>query len=69
MQNLIMLSMMQVRRRGGRIVADVVEGLGLRMALHVRLSGQDEDLERLGVKLGREDETKGEEDRTREAPG
>ena len=33
------------QRRGGGIVTDVVEGLDARVALHVRLAGEDEDLE------------------------
>ena len=32
-------------RRGGGIVTDVVEGLDARVALHVRLAGEDEDFE------------------------
>jgi hypothetical protein len=35
------------QRRGGGIVTDVVEGLDARMAFHVGLAGEDEDLERL----------------------
>ena len=34
--------------RGGRIIAEVVKGLDLRMAFHVGLAGEDEDLQRLG---------------------
>ena len=36
------------QRRGGGIVTDVVEGLDTRVALHVRLAGEDEDFERFG---------------------
>ena len=35
------------QRRGGLVVADVVERLDLRVAFHVGLAGEDEDLERL----------------------
>ena len=35
------------QRRGGGVVTDVVEGLDARVALHVRLAGEDEDLEGL----------------------
>ena len=37
-----------------RVHADVLEGADLGVALHVGLSGEDENLERFGVKLGRE---------------
>jgi hypothetical protein len=38
------------QRSGGGIDTDVVEGLGARVALHVRLPGEYEGLERLGFR-------------------
>ena len=49
------------QRRGGRVVADVVEGLDLRVAFHVRLPGEDEDFERLRVRRQGEGEERDED--------
>jgi hypothetical protein len=44
------------QRRRRRIIADVIKGLDLRMTLHVRLPGEDEDLQWRGLERCRDEE-------------